>query len=187
MLKWLRPVLAVVFAASLYAELPPLVDRNAFFGEIKITAAQISPDGKYISFLKPYNGTRNIWVKKADEPFSAAKPMSAETKRPVSGYFWSRDSKYLLYAQDQFSIRAHFGGWKTHQLPAFGAPYLTAGIAKFTGGEPPRKPRTRSHAVKGFSPMLTNNSSTVSQGKRVPRLRSFAKQSPSVEESSPSW
>ena len=101
MLKWLRPVLAVAFAAGLYAQLPPLVDRNAFFGEIKITAAQISPDGKYISFLKPYNGTRNIWVKKADEPFSAAKPMSAETKRPVSGYFWSRDSKYLLYAQDQ--------------------------------------------------------------------------------------
>ncbi len=101
MSKWLPTVLALASAATLYADLPPLVDRNAFFGEVKITAAQISPDGKYISFLKPYNGTRNIWVKKADEPFSAAKPMSAETKRPVSGYFWSRDSKYLLYVQDQ--------------------------------------------------------------------------------------
>jgi dipeptidyl aminopeptidase/acylaminoacyl peptidase len=97
----LRPLFALALATAMYAELPPLIDRDAFFGEVKITAAQISPDGKYISFLKPYNGTRNIWVKKAGEPFSAAKPMSAETKRPVSAYFWSRDSKYLLYAQDQ--------------------------------------------------------------------------------------
>lgn len=97
----LRALAALACATAVYADLPPLIDRDAFFGEVKITAAQISPDGKYISFLKPYNGTRNIWVKTAAEPFSAAKPMSAETKRPVSGYFWSRDSKYLLYAQDQ--------------------------------------------------------------------------------------
>ena len=71
-----------------------------FFGEIEIAGAQISPDGQYLSFLKPYKGTRNIWVKKADEPFSAARPVSAEATRPVRGYFWSRDSKYLLYAQD---------------------------------------------------------------------------------------
>jgi dipeptidyl aminopeptidase/acylaminoacyl peptidase len=92
---------ALACGTAVYADLPPLIDRDAFFGEVKITAAQISPDGKYITFLKPYKGTRNIWVKTASEPFSAARPMSAETKRPVSAYFWSRDSKYLLYAQDQ--------------------------------------------------------------------------------------
>ncbi len=81
---WLRPLVVLGLAATLYGDLPPLIDRDAFFGEMKITAAQISPDGKYISFLKPYKDTRNIWVKKADEPFSAAKPMSAETKRPIS-------------------------------------------------------------------------------------------------------
>ena len=79
---------------------PPIIDRALFFGEIEISGAQISPDGQYISFLKPYKGTRNIWVKKASEPFSAARPVSAEAARPVRGYFWSRDSKYVLYAQD---------------------------------------------------------------------------------------
>jgi hypothetical protein len=79
---------------------PPLIDRNLFFGEVAISAAQISPDGKFLSFLKPYKGTRNIWVKGADEPFSAARPLSAETTRPVRQYFWSRDSKFVLYAQD---------------------------------------------------------------------------------------
>ena len=83
-----------------FAQQPPIIDRAAFFGEIQIAAAQISPDGQYLSFLKPYKGTRNIWVKKAGEPFSAARPMSKETTRPVRQYFWSRDSKYLLYAQD---------------------------------------------------------------------------------------
>jgi dipeptidyl aminopeptidase/acylaminoacyl peptidase len=79
---------------------PPLIDRNLFFGEIAISGAQISPDGRFISFLKPYKGTRNIWVKGADEPFSAARPVSAEATRPIRSYFWSRDSKYVLYSQD---------------------------------------------------------------------------------------
>lgn len=79
---------------------PPIIDRALFFGEVQIAGGQISPDGQYISFLKPYKGTRNIWVKKASEPFSAARPLSAEAARPVRGYFWSRDSKYILYSQD---------------------------------------------------------------------------------------
>jgi dipeptidyl aminopeptidase/acylaminoacyl peptidase len=85
---------------SARAEQPPIIDRSLFFGEITIAGAQISPDGRYVSFLKPYRGTRNLWVKKADEPFSAARPVSAESSRPVRVYFWSRDSKYLLYVQD---------------------------------------------------------------------------------------
>jgi dipeptidyl aminopeptidase/acylaminoacyl peptidase len=85
---------------AVLAEQPPLIDRNLFFGEIAISGAQISPDGRFISFLKPYKGTRNIWVKGADEPFSAARPVSAEAARPIRSYFWSHDSKYLLYSQD---------------------------------------------------------------------------------------
>ena len=79
---------------------PPIIDRNLFYGEVSIAGAQISPDGRSLSFLKPYKGTRNIWVKGADEPFSAARPVSAEATRPIRSYFWSRDSKYIVYAQD---------------------------------------------------------------------------------------
>jgi dipeptidyl aminopeptidase/acylaminoacyl peptidase len=85
---------------AVHAQQPPIIDRQLFFGEVQISGAQISPDGQYISFLKPYKGTRNIWVKKAGEPFSAARPVSAEATRPVRSYFWSRDSKYVLYVQD---------------------------------------------------------------------------------------
>ncbi len=99
--KLIFTALALCLAAPCFAQMPPLVDRDLYFGEVEISGAQISPDGKYISFLKPHNGTRNIWVKKAEEPFSAAKPVTAETKRPIPGYFWSRDGKYILYVQDQ--------------------------------------------------------------------------------------
>jgi dipeptidyl aminopeptidase/acylaminoacyl peptidase len=103
-MKQLILTIASLFGAvgpmAVLAEQPPLIDRDLFFGEITIAAAQISPDGRFISFLKPYKGTRNIWVKGADEPFSAARPVSAEATRPIRNYFWSRDSKYVLYAQD---------------------------------------------------------------------------------------
>jgi len=93
--------LAILVAPlTVRAEQPPIIDRNLFFGEVEISGEQISPDGQFISFLKPYKGTRNIWVKKTSEPFSAARPVSAEVKRPVRGHFWSRDSKFILYSQD---------------------------------------------------------------------------------------
>ena len=82
-------------------KLPPLIDRELFFGDPEISGAQISPDGRYISFLKPYKDTRNVWVKRTEDPYSAAKLITNDTKRPITQYFWSRDGKYILFAQDQ--------------------------------------------------------------------------------------
>src|SRR2546423_6158413 len=81
--------------------LPPLIDRESFFGDPEIVGAQISPDGKFIAFIKPFKGTRNIWVKRTEEPFDKAKPVTADTTRPIPGYFWSRDGKYILFVQDK--------------------------------------------------------------------------------------
>jgi dipeptidyl aminopeptidase/acylaminoacyl peptidase len=82
-------------------KLPPLIDRELFFGNPEISGAQVSPDGRWISFLKPYKDTRNVWVKRVGDPYTAAKLLTNDTKRPVTQYFWSRDGKYVLYAQDQ--------------------------------------------------------------------------------------
>jgi dipeptidyl aminopeptidase/acylaminoacyl peptidase len=98
--------LAIVFTAPVATsaqsgKLPPLIDRELFFGNPEISGAQISPDGRYISFLKPYKDTRNIWVKRAGDPYTAAKLITNDTKRPVTNYSWSRDGKYILFVQDQ--------------------------------------------------------------------------------------
>jgi dipeptidyl aminopeptidase/acylaminoacyl peptidase len=79
---------------------PPLIDRDVIFGNPEIAAAELSPDGKFVAFLKPWKDTRNVYVKAVAEPFSAARLLTTETKRPVAGYFWTRDSKYILYAKD---------------------------------------------------------------------------------------
>ena len=81
--------------------LPPLIDRELFFGDPEISGAQLSPDGKFIAFIKPFKGTRNVWVKRADAPFDSAKPVTADTTRPIPAYFWSRDGKYILFVQDK--------------------------------------------------------------------------------------
>ena len=82
------------------AGVPPLIDRELIFGNPEIAAAELSPNGQYIAFLKPWKDTRNVYVKSVGEPFSAARLLTTESKRPVAGYFWTRDSKYILYVKD---------------------------------------------------------------------------------------
>src|SRR5690348_11335019 len=94
-------LLLIVLAAPVLAQSPPIIDREIFFGDPEVAGAQISPDGAFIAFIKPFKGTRNIWVKKTADPFTSAKPITADTKRPIPSYFWSRDSKYILFVQDK--------------------------------------------------------------------------------------
>ena len=110
MKKLLQALLCITLAAtSLRAQandkkadagLPPLIDRELIFGNPEIVNAQLSPDGKYLAFEKPWKDTLNIYVKGVDEPFSAARLLTMESKRPVPEYFWTRDSKYILFVKD---------------------------------------------------------------------------------------
>ena len=95
-------VLSMSISATITsAQLPALIDREVFFGNPEYAGAQISPDGKYIGFVKPYKGTMNVWVKETAAPFDSARPMTADIARPVRQYFWSRDGKYILFVQDK--------------------------------------------------------------------------------------
>jgi dipeptidyl aminopeptidase/acylaminoacyl peptidase len=96
----LAVALAIASSATAQNGLPPLIDREIFFGNPEIASAQISPDGKFIAFRKPYKDTMNLWVKRAEEPFDKARLITAETRRPIRNYFWSRDSKYILFVND---------------------------------------------------------------------------------------
>jgi dipeptidyl aminopeptidase/acylaminoacyl peptidase len=78
---------------------PPLIDRDLFFGNAEISDGQLSPDGRYISFMKEYKGIENVWVKGFDEPFEKARPVTSST-RPLYAYFWTRDGRYIVFAKD---------------------------------------------------------------------------------------
>jgi dipeptidyl aminopeptidase/acylaminoacyl peptidase len=92
--------LGALGTAAARADLPPLLDRELFFGNPEIASAQLSPDGQYVAFLKPWKDTRNVYVKKVAEPFEKARLLTAEAKRPIPAFFWTRDSRLLLYVKD---------------------------------------------------------------------------------------
>src|SRR5262245_58386763 len=93
--------LAALGAAPARAALPPVLDRELFFGNPEIAAAQISPDGQYVAFLKPWKDTRNLYVKQTGEPFDKARLLTTEAKRPIPALFWSRDSRLILFVKDK--------------------------------------------------------------------------------------
>ncbi len=86
-------------SSSANAAEAPLLDRDLFFGNPQIAGGQLSPDGKFISFMKPYNGIMNVWVKGFAEPFENARPLT-DCKRPLYGYKWTEDGKYILFVKD---------------------------------------------------------------------------------------
>ncbi len=79
---------------------PPLLDIELFFTDPQYSAARLAPDGRSIAFQSPHLRARNIWVKGVGQPFDTAEPVTAYD-RSVSGFFWSRDSRYILYVQDR--------------------------------------------------------------------------------------
>src|SRR5258705_279534 len=70
---------------------PALIPRDALFGTPDRAAAQISPDGKQISFLAPVNGYMNVWVGPVDKP-DDAKPITSDPVRGIRQYFWAYTS-----------------------------------------------------------------------------------------------
>jgi dipeptidyl aminopeptidase/acylaminoacyl peptidase len=80
-------------------ELPPIIPIQHFFDNPEIAGAQISPNGQFISFLKPYKEKLNVYVREIGS--SEERRMTTDTIRPVRGYFWSADGSMLLYVQDK--------------------------------------------------------------------------------------
>ena len=77
----------------------PLIPRTSLFGNPVKSAGRISPDGKSFAFIAPRDGVMNLWVAPIGD-VAAARPLTAETKRPIRQYFWSPDSRQLLYIND---------------------------------------------------------------------------------------
>lgn len=76
-----------------------LIDREIFFGNPEIAGGKLSPDGQFIAFMKAYDGIMNLHVKGVEESFEAARILT-KSKSPILGYFWSYDSKYILFVND---------------------------------------------------------------------------------------
>ncbi len=78
----------------------PLIARETLFGNPTRSGGQISPDGKWLSWLAPDNDVLNVWIAPASDP-SDARVMTKATDRPIRQYFWAPDAKSVLYIQDK--------------------------------------------------------------------------------------
>lgn len=78
----------------------PLIPRDVLFGNPDRAQARLSPDGKYLSYLKPVDGVLNVWVGPADD-VDAAKPVTDDKLRGIRSHGWAYNGKYILYTQDK--------------------------------------------------------------------------------------
>jgi len=72
----------------------PLED---FFKNPEKARYQISPDGKYFSFMAPYEKRMNLFVQEIGK--DSAVRLTSETDRDISGYFWKNPTR-ILYLKD---------------------------------------------------------------------------------------
>ena len=76
-----------------------LIPRDALFGNPERANVQISPDGKYLSWVAAVDGVMNVWVAPADD-VGKAHAVTADKARGIRQYFWSYLPDTLLYLRD---------------------------------------------------------------------------------------
>jgi dipeptidyl aminopeptidase/acylaminoacyl peptidase len=80
--------------------LPPLIDIEEFFADPVFSGASISPDGTRIGYLAEAHGRTNVWVRGIDEEHDEAVCVTHDARRGIKTFYWTDDSRWLLYRQD---------------------------------------------------------------------------------------
>jgi len=99
--------LLICFAGSLTisggpaegSSLPPLIPREVLFGNPEIVGVDLSPDGTRISYLAPYQGVLNLWVRDlagSEQP----RLLTRKTDRPQQSASWTPDGRFLISSRD---------------------------------------------------------------------------------------
>jgi acetyl esterase/lipase len=78
----------------------PLIPRAKLFGNPTRAQGQISPDGRWLSWLAPRDGVLNIWLAPAGD-IAAARPITNDRKRGIRFHGWAYDGTHVLYMQDE--------------------------------------------------------------------------------------
>ena len=76
-----------------------LIPRTRLFGNPTRAQGQISPDGRWLSWLAPKDGVLNIWVAPAGD-MRAARLLTDDKKRGIRFHAWANSSP-RLYIQDE--------------------------------------------------------------------------------------
>jgi Tol biopolymer transport system component len=75
---------------------PALIDIERLFADPEFSSPSISPDGLRIAYLAPHRGRRNVWVRGIDQSPADAVPVTHDTRRGISSYYWTDDPRWLV-------------------------------------------------------------------------------------------
>lgn len=78
----------------------PLISRKVLFGNPERAGLQVSPDGRFLSWLAPDEGVLNLWVAPVADP-KQARVVTKDRGRGIRMAMWSYSGKHLLYLQDR--------------------------------------------------------------------------------------
>ena len=95
----------------------PLIPRAKLFGNPTRAQGQISPDGRWLSWLAPKDGVLNIWVAPVGD-IGAARVITDDKKRGIRFHAWANSSAHVLYMQDEGGTE----DWHIYAVPIDGGP-----------------------------------------------------------------
>ncbi|APU15609.1 MULTISPECIES: S9 family peptidase [Actinoalloteichus] len=88
--------------------LPQLIAVEEFFGPPARSRARLSPDGTKVAYFAPWRDRLNVFVRDlagdwpetdaVDDP--ASRRVTSDDHRSIDAFFWTADSRYLLFTQD---------------------------------------------------------------------------------------
>jgi dipeptidyl aminopeptidase/acylaminoacyl peptidase len=79
--------------------LPPLIPLEALFESPAIQWGGISPDGHWLSYMKPWHGRQNVFVRAVGSDIE--RPLTRDSVRSIQSYWWSADGNRILWIQDR--------------------------------------------------------------------------------------
>ncbi|MDQ3115615.1 MAG: S9 family peptidase [Verrucomicrobiota bacterium] len=91
------PVAAAVTKTKPASPVPPEIPLRDFFKNPVSRGYDLSPDGKMLSFLQPWESRMNIFVRPTAG--GEAKRVTSEKARDIRDYAW-KGNKFLVYAMD---------------------------------------------------------------------------------------
>jgi dipeptidyl aminopeptidase/acylaminoacyl peptidase len=76
----------------------PIIPLEHFFQNPERALTRLSPDGRRLSWIAPYDGVLNVWV--ADRDGSSKRCVTRDAARGIRSYFWTRDGRWILFVRD---------------------------------------------------------------------------------------
>jgi dipeptidyl aminopeptidase/acylaminoacyl peptidase len=92
-----------------------LIPRTRLFGNPTRAQGQISPNGRWLSWLAPKDGVLNIWIAPSAD-IGAARAITDDRKRGIRFHAWANSSAHVLYIQDEGGTE----DWHVYAVPVEG-------------------------------------------------------------------